>query len=187
MSCKSCGAELFSEYAKHCPNCGMPVEGIPEVDRAAQAADLKSSQAVSFVVVAIGLLLTLVGSFVPFFHFTMGQEVTKITFVDEEWIKDIIVICTICLVGGFVIFLEKRSSGIRQIVVGGVIIATAIIELMAFRSKYADAAKMVSTFIESGMQAGLGFYLMLAGGIFLILAGIVMLVARKDAGTLRKR
>ena len=189
MKCRLCGAELYSEYAEICPSCGMPVEGIPVVDREAQEADLKSYQQVSFGVAAIGLLLTLAGAFLPFFKISSGFDTRlsiNYTLADEGLIGDIIVICTICAVGGLVIFFEKRSSGIRQIVVGGMIIAFALLEFLGLQSRFAVLA-MVLVSMYDGMHADLGFYLMLAGGIFLIMAGCVMLCARKKNGTLGKK
>ena len=188
MKCRLCGAELYSEYAEICPSCGMPVEGIPTLDPAAKEADMRSAQNVSFGVAAVGLLLTLMGAFLPFFHFSSVYATLSHdrTIIGEGFVGDVVVICTMCAVGGMVIFFERRRSGIRQIVVGVMIIAVAILEYFGFKNRNSYLLDMMSLLYDS-LRPGLGFYLMLAGGMFLIIAGVVMIGARKGNETQKKK
>ena len=188
MKGRLCGAELYSEYVEICPSCGMPVEGIPTFDPSAKEADMKSAQNVSFGVAAVGLLLTLMDAFLPFFHVSSVYATLSHdrTIIGEGFVGDVVVICIMCAVGGMVIFFERRSSGIRQIVVGVMIIAAAILEYFGFKNRNAYLLDMMSLLYDS-LRPGVGFYLMLAGGMFLIIAGFVMIGARKGNGTRKKK
>ena len=66
------------------------------------------------------------------------------------------------------------------------IIAAAILEYFGYKNRNAYLLDMMSLLYDS-LRPGLGFYLMLAGGMFLIIAGFVMIGARKGNGTRKKK
>ena len=85
------------------------------------------------------------------------------------------VILTICFMGAVVIFFHKKSSGIRQIVVGSMLIGAGL--LVYFCKK--DGFKTFLEEFRNVVSPGMGFFFLLFGGVFLALSGFVLVVINR--------
>ena len=73
------------------------------------------------------------------------------------------------LVGGVLLILTgKNSKGIRNFVVGGIVCLIGLVDLFNNKSKLSDGS-----FIT--VSAGIGFYLLMLGGIAIIASGVLRL------------
>lgn len=182
MHCKSCGSELPSEYDTHCPNCGQPVGRVPRGRRDKVASDERTCCRVMLLVSAVGLFWAVTMAFMPFFTIKgavisdfMPKLDLDFSLVEAELMIDLNVILAICLMGAVVIFFEKNSSGIRQIVVGVLLMAAGAIVYYCDKGKVSEINDAI---MKGGgsISPGYGLYYYMCGAGLLIASGVALMV-----------
>ena len=133
-----------------------------------------------FDLVILGLLLAIISVFLPFFSITpsyYSNYSSGVSLMEEGMYTDGIIVLTICVLGGAVILLERDSSGVRQLVVGAMIIAAALLELYGNQAK----VKELENYSITRIRGDFGFYGLILGGLLLIIAGVIVLLKNRHA------
>lgn len=119
--------------------------------------------------------------FTPFFRvdfsaFIFGSfPAVSVTLIEAELWVDLFILLTICLLGGVVILLEKKSSGIRQIVTGLFLIAGGLIVYFCDKDKALMSADDLKNY-GGDIDPGTGFIIWMFGACILVLSGVTILV-----------
>ncbi len=185
MFCRSCGIEILSDTVKYCPKCGEPLDSVSLKQQKLTEFRQKMYRWMLLLCSAEGLFLVAVSLFRSFFTikanrndgiFTTMPKVDRfVTLTEAELMVDLFVILTICFLGAIVIFFEKNSSGIRQIVVGVLLLAAGLVVYLHDKGK-------VELVFEKQMREGgriapgPGFRVFLWGAGLLIASGIAMMI-----------
>ena len=183
MFCKFCGAELPSEYETHCPNCGEPLEGVPKGRRNDVASAEKTCCRLMLIISAVGLFWAVTMAFMPFFTVKGGAYVGNFlkkvesddSLVEADLMIDLFVILAICLMGAVAIFLEKNSSGIRQIVVGVLLAAAGAIVYLCDQGKVRESHEAIMQ-MNGSISPGYGLYYYMCGAALLTASGVAMMI-----------
>lgn len=181
MFCRSCGIEILSDTVKYCPQCGAPLEGVSPGRKAEVELAVKTSRLIMKLISALWLFGAAITAFMPFFQLKGAVLVgilssfdIDVSLVEAELMIDLFVILTICLMSALIIFLEKESSGIRQIVAGVLLIAAGLIVYNCDKGKVADSFNAMMQMGGSiAPSYGLYYYMWFAG--LLIASGVAMM------------
>ena len=185
MNCRSCGDELPSGNETHCPKCGEPLDSVSLKQQKLTEFRQKMYRWMLLLCSAEGLFLVAVSLFISFFTikanrndgiFTAMPKVDRlVTLTEAELIVDLIVILTICFLGAVVIIFEKNSRGIRQIVVGVLLLVAGLVVYLIDKGKVElNFEKLMR---EGGRIApGPGFNVFLCGACLVIASGMAMMV-----------
>lgn len=186
MNCKTCGAELPSVDLTHCPKCGEPLDGVSLKQQKLTEFRQKMYRWMLLLCSAEGLFLVAVSLFISFFTikanrndgiFTTMPKVDRlVTLTEAELMVDLIVILTICFLGAVVIFFEKNSSGIRQIVVGVLLLAAGLVVYLHDKGKVELVFEKQMREEGGRIAPGPGFNVFLCGACLVIASGMAMMV-----------
>lgn len=185
MNCKTCGAELPSGNETHCPKCGEALDSVSLKQQKLTEFRQKMYRWMLLLCSAEGLFLVAVSLFISFFTikanrndgiFTTMPKVDRlVTLTEAELMVDLFVILTICFLGAIVIFFEKNSSGIRQIVVGVLLLVAGLVVYLIDKGKV--ELNFEKQMREGGRIApGPGFNVFLCGACLVIASGMAMMV-----------
>ena len=186
MFCRSCGAGLPSVDLTHCPKCAAPLDSVSLKQQKLTEFRQKMYRWMLLLCSAEGLFLVAVSLFISFFTikanrndgiFTAMPKVDRlVTLTEAELIVDLIVILTICFLGAVVIFFEKNSRGIRQIVVGVLLLVAGLVVYLHDKGKV-ELVFEKQMREEGGRSApGPGFNVFLCGACLVIASGMAMMV-----------
>ena len=186
MNCRSCGAELPSVDLTHCPKCGEPLDSVSLKQQKLSEFRQKMYRWMLLLCSAEGLFLVAVSLFISFFTikanrndgiFTTMPKVDRlVTLTEAELMVDLIVILTICFLGAVLIFFEKNSSGIRQIVVGVLLLAAGLVVYLHDKGKVELVFEKQMREEGGRIAPGPGFNVFLCGACLVIASGMAMMV-----------
>ena len=186
MNCRSCGAELPSVDLTHCPKCGEPLDSVSLKQQKLTEFRQKMYRWMLLLCSAEGLFLVAVSLFISFFTikanrndgiFTTMPKVDRlVTLTEAELMVDLIVILTICFLGAVLIFFEKNSSGIRQIVVGVLLLAAGLVVYLHDKGKVELVFEKQMREEGGRIAPGPGFNVFLCGACLVIASGMAMMV-----------
>ena len=181
MFCRSCGIEILSDTVKYCPQCGAPLEGVSQGQKGDVEFAVKTIRLIMKLISALWLFGAAITAFMPFFQLKGAVLVgilssfdIDISLVEAELMIDLFVILTICLMSAWIIFLEKESSGIRQIVAGVLLIAAGLIVYNCDKGKAADVFGGL-TQMGGSIAPGYGLYYYMWFAGLLIASGVAMM------------
>ncbi|GEM_PF-5148699 len=186
MNCKTCGAELPSVDLTHCPKCGEPLDSVSLKQQKLTEFRQKMYRWMLLLCSAEGLFLVAVSLFISFFTikanrndgiFTTMPKVDRlVTLTEADLMVDLIVILTICFLGAVLIFFEKNSSGIRQIVVGVLLLAAGLVVYLHDKGKVELVFEKQMREEGGRIAPGPGFNVFLCGACLVIASGMAMMV-----------
>lgn len=186
MKCALCGGEI-PQNGNCCPNCGVPVimpgpqmgkvaEPVimpsPQMEKAAEPAVklIKKNTWPSLILGFAGILCAVLSVFLPYIGINLFYHTESIrlyTMVDG-W-----VILALALDVLFVVVILRNGKGLGQILSG-------LIFLLFFFVEFIRSNK---EFQESGYPElysfGIGFYLLLATSVFLLVSGTILFIKRR--------
>jgi len=168
-TCGKCGKELFDE-AVICPNCGCPVEGT----KAVGTGDVST---VGIVIVIIGIVASVMASFLPFFR--IGAIAKMSAFEGDFRIGSIVAFAILAIV---LVMILRRDGGAKgYCIIGGIaVLGEALIHYL-YATQRLDSVSLFGISMSNLMSLDAGFYVMLAGGILMAIGGALMpkVTARK--------
>ena len=189
MRCNSCGGE-FAGGVNFCPMCGaalpagtgqQPQEIIPgemfTIDPRYAAAPPKEttedtgSYQKSLFLAAGGTVISIIALFLPFLKFSFLSSFSEsLSLMEGKLREDGLILMAILAGGLLLIAVGKKSKGIRNIVVGAIVCFVGFIDLTN------NMSKSDGSFVK--ISPGIGFFLLMLGGILIIASGVIRMKKR---------
>lgn len=154
MRCNNCGNE-FAGGVNFCPICGAPLSSSAEPK-------------LSLLVALAGVAVSILALFLPFLKVSIFIASETMSLMDGNLRNDGLILIAVLVGGVLLILTGKNSKGIRNFVVGGIVCLIGLVDLFNNKSKLSDGS-----FIT--VSAGIGFYLLMLGGIAIIASGVLRL------------
>lgn len=205
ITCKSCGA-ILPDGATTCSDCGtrinyvtQDVQNLPYVPKTAKFAKRTKLDWVALVVGCIGLVMTIVGMFLPYVTETYNKKewitdyvnlqrestTTTITENYSVWSDGFIeiVICAVLIIVSLSFHIAThRGNGIGQIIVGALFMGFIFKCYTITRDVVTDSTTQYGAVLgrssASMWDTGIGFIMILVGGVLIMLSGILSLVSK---------
>lgn len=153
MRCNNCGNDIAGGV-NFCPVCG---------------ATLKSSEKgkLSLIVALAGSVVSFLALFLPFLKISVFySESQSLSLMNGNLRTDGLILSAILVGGVLLVLTGKNSKGIRNFVVGGIVCFIALVDLFNNKGRLSAGALIT-------VSAGIGFYLVMLGGITIIVSGVL--------------
>ena len=124
-----------------------------------------------------GILLAFVATFCPFFTLSFFGFSENVVLWDSNMKTDAIILCAILAASLILVLLRPKDLGGCMILFGALCIAGALLEFFYNRNKLSnvDGGDFWGEMNLSGMlNPGIGFYLIVLGGIAIIISGFLI-------------
>ena len=168
--CRKCGNKIVDNSA-FCPKCGTPVNGdIPNDD-----TNRKSSYDVGSILAFVAIGIALFSSFMPFMTYNVLGITKNYTLWDSNFIIFTLFGFLLLILAFVSVAKKKKSRGRDARIVGLIFPADMIVEYFYNKTRLSETKVLGSKYdLSNLLKPGVGFYLVLAGSILLIVSGFMM-------------
>lgn len=168
LQCRSCNAMIpYSPQTPvyNCPVCGRPLSGRAE----------KSFWSVGRILMLLSIFLTLAGTFLPFFSYSVLGMEYNIHLWSEKFMSSAIIIAGILFISLVVTIGSNKTKGVGATIGALLILADIFLNYTSNQERLTNLDTGLGVMDLSGLLSpGPGFYLMVIGCVGMIISCIVM-------------
>ena len=161
MKCRNCGHKC-SEKNTICPNCGAEFE------------EMNDAQRISLILAEGGIVISLLALFLPIViksvQYTFIPKVNFYRALMSGPQLEGVLLFPLLIAFGVLMLMKKKPVSWACYVMGGVLI---ILDVLALTRLYNEVEENLSSLGPVTVSMGVGFYMLLAGGVLFITAGVI--------------